>query len=198
MAESLDPRNRLRQAASGDVNALRATRSAWLWGSVVVAFLILQLVIGGLAYKLATGDPSVAVMPDYHQRALHWDDEIARRKRSDQLGWTSTLQWDAHSQGKVGREFAVQVKDSNGNAIAGGQASLRFFHHTRGGDVATMNLKERSPGEYVGLLPMSQPGLWDVEFSLARDEDEAYWRHETLDIASDVSASGVSTTDAAE
>jgi nitrogen fixation protein FixH len=203
MAESMDQRNRLSHTTHEDTNNSQATRSAWLWGSVVVAFLILQLVIGVLAFKLATGDPSVAVMPDYHERALHWDDELARRKRSDQLGWKSAFQWGDLRPQATGREFAVDMVDSAGNAVTGGEASVRFFHHARGVDVATMKLQERLPGEYVAQLPMAKLGLWDVEFSLSRGQDEAYWRQETIDIVSDTavgvaSGSDDTETDAAE
>lgn len=202
MAESMDQRKQQSHPGGEEVNQTLATRTAWLWGSVVVAFLILQLVIGGLAYNLATGDPSVAVMPDYHERALHWDDELARRKRSNKLGWKSAFQWSDVSQAASGRDFVVDVVDADGNAVAGGQASMRFFHHARGVDVATMKLQERLPGEYVAELPMAKPGLWDVEFSLSRSPDEVYWRQETIDIANDsavvVSAVGDTAAGAAE
>lgn len=181
----MDQRNQQAQTVNEDINKSRATRSAWLWGSVVVAFLILQLVVGGLAFNLATGDPSVAVVPDYHERAINWDDEVARRKRSDQLGWKSAFQWGETSSEASGREFAIEVVDSDGKAVAGGEASVRFYHHARGVDVATMTLQERSPGKYGAELPMAKLGLWDVEFSLSRGQDEAYWRQQTIDIGGD-------------
>jgi nitrogen fixation protein FixH len=188
MSELLEKRN---QQASGQATELvgsSASRSAWLWGSVVVAFLILQLVIGGLAFNLATGDPSVAVMPDYHQRALNWDDEMARRQRSDQLGWRATLTWGTvtvSETGESGREVMVQVADTGGSAVTDGDASILFFHHTRAGDVSTLKLQERASGEYVATLPMQKPGFWDIEFSLARGPGEAFWHQETLDISDD-------------
>ena len=181
----MDQQNHQSHTANEDPDKSRATRSAWLWGSVVVAFLILQLVIGGLAYNLATGDPSVAVVPDYHERAINWDDELARRKRSDQLGWKSAFQWGEISSVARGREFAIEVIDSDDNAVTGGNASVRFYHHARGVDVATMALQELSPGKYGAELPMVKPGLWDVELSLLRGPDEAYWRQETIDIGGD-------------
>ncbi len=185
MAETLDQRNHQSHAANEDPEKSRATRSAWLWGSVVVAFLILQLIIGGLAFNLATGDPSVAVVPDYHERAINWDDEVARRKRSEQLGWKSAVQWGDISSRASRREFAIEVVDSDGKAVTGGEASVRFYHHTRGVDVATMTLQEHSPGKYGAELPMAKPGLWDIEFSLSRGQDEAYWHQQTIDIGSD-------------
>jgi nitrogen fixation protein FixH len=185
MAESMDQRNHQSHTASEDPEKSRATRSAWLWGTVVVAFLILQLVIGGLAFNLATGDPSVAVVPDYHERALNWDDELARRKRSDQLGWKSSARWSDTSSETNRRELAIEVVDSDGNPIVGGEATVRFYHHARGVDVATTALQEISPGKYGAQLPMAKQGLWDIEFSLSRGQDEAYWHQQTIDIGDD-------------
>ncbi len=188
MSAFLEKRNQQASDEATELTGSSATRSAWLWGSLVVAFLILQLVIGGLAFNLATGDPSVAVMPDYHQRALNWDDEMARRQRSDQLGWRATLTWgivNVSETGEGGREVVVQVADTGGSAVTGGDASILFFHHTRAGDVATLRLQERASGQYVATLPMQKPGYWDIEFSLARGPGEAFWHQETLDISDD-------------
>lgn len=188
MSAFLEKRNQQASDEATELTGSSATRSAWLWGSLVVAFLILQLVIGGLAFNLATGDPSVAVMPDYHQRALNWDDEMARRQRSDQLGWRATLTWgivNVSETGEGGRQVVVQVADTGGSAVTGGDASILFFHHTRAGDVATLRLQERASGQYVATLPMQKPGYWDIEFSLARGPGEAFWHQETLDISDD-------------
>jgi nitrogen fixation protein FixH len=201
MSEFLEKRNQKVPCEATELTGSSASRSAWLWGSLVTAFLILQLVIGGLAFNLATGDPSVAVMPDYHERALNWDDEMARRQRSDQLGWRATLTWGAvaaSETGESGREVVVHVVDTDGAAVTGGDASIRFFHHTRAGDVSSLKLQERAPGAYVWTLPMEKPGLWDIEFSLARGPGEAFWHQETLDIPEDILTGVDFSTDAAE
>lgn len=201
MSQFMEKRNLSTVGATDELSGSGATRSAWLWGSVVVAFLILQLVIGGLAFNLATGDPSVAVMPDYHQRALNWDDEMARRKRSDQLGWQAAISWGeviVGESGESGREVVVVVKDAAGNAVTSGDASIQFFHHTRAADVSTLKLEERGSGEYAATLPMSKQGLWDIEFSMARGADEAYWYQETVDFADDTRLSFDSRADRSE
>jgi|GEM_PF-1353923 len=201
MSGFLEKRNQKVSAEATELTGSSATRSAWLWGSVVVAFLILQLVIGGLAFNLATGDPSVAVMPDYHERALNWDDEMARRQRSDQLRWRTTLSWGevtASETSQSGRQVVILVADAVGGAVTGGDASIQFFHHTRAGDVSTLKLQERASGEYVAMLPMEKPGLWDIEFSMARGPDEAFWHQETLDISDDAVTGVDSATDATE
>jgi len=182
MTKPGDDRPLLPPTHPAELSGSNATWAAWIWGTVVVAFLILQLVIGGFAYRLASHDPSVAVMPDYHHRALHWDDEMARRQRSEALAWTATLQWGEPIEDGSKRELFVSVVDRTGTAVTGGTASLLFFHHTRAADVATVPLHERPGGQYVAALPIIRLGLWDLEFSLQRGADEAFWVQRTIDV----------------
>lgn len=189
-------------SSSTELSRNGATKAAWIWGSVVVAFLVLQLVIGGAAFRLAGGDPSVAVMPDYHQRALNWDDEVARRSASDSLRWRATVQYGQATDGES-RLVMIRVADSDDAAITGGAAELLFFHHTRAADVMTMPLVERDPGEYVATLPIVKPGLWDWEFTLARGENERFLDRRTIDIdaavdAVEIKAADVDVVDASE
>ncbi len=148
----------------------------------MTAFLVLQLIIGGLAFALATRDPSVAVMPDYHERALRWDDQVSRRQQSDALGWRATIRLGDQSIDGTTRQLTYQVVNSDGSPISGGVASLRFFHHTRAADVADRPLAETSPGIYSAMLPITRPGLWDIEFSLIVDNEQRFWTAETIDL----------------
>jgi len=166
---------------STELTGKGATKAAWIWGSVVVAFLLLQLAIGAAAFILAGGDPSVAVMPDYHQRALNWDDEVARRDLSDSLRWRATLDYGDPIDAAT-RPVSIRVVDSSGDAVTGGQAELLFFHHTRAGEVMTMPLVERDPGQYAAALPIVKPGLWDLEFTLARGDGERFLDRRTIDV----------------
>ena len=54
-------------------------RAAWRWGGFVVGLLSLQVAGGITAIVLATGDESVAVVPNYHEKSLQWDAEVAVR-----------------------------------------------------------------------------------------------------------------------
>lgn len=162
-----------------------AKRAAWLWGCVVVAFLALQLVIGGLAYRLASRDPSVAVMPDYHERALRWDDEVASRKLSDALGWQATALIGQLDEAGEFRDFEVRVLDASGEPILDGEVELAFFHHVRAGDHTIRPLAESAPGVYSARLPLARLGLWDLHLTLSRGESERFRWTRTVDLATD-------------
>jgi nitrogen fixation protein FixH len=170
------------RSPTGELSGPRATRAAWAWGSFVTGFLVLQLVAGGLAIALASRDPSVAVMPDYHQKALRWDEEVASRQRSMALRWqTEVTVTPVPNQPQV-RHLAVRVVDSSGQPVTGGSAELSFFHHTRAGDFASRPLSETEPGVYSAALPISRDGLWDFDFTLSRNADERFRDSQTIEL----------------
>lgn len=167
---------------NGELSGPQATRAAWQWGSFVVGFLSLQLVVGGLAIALAARDPSVAVMPDYHEKALRWDEEIASRQRSEALKWKAEVVIAPVPNQPQLRELTVRVVDARGEPITGGTAAISFFHHTRASDFASRPLSEIEPGVYSAALPMSRSGLWDIDFTLSRNPDEQFRDSRTLDL----------------
>ncbi len=156
-----------------------SSRSAWLWSGFVTAFLILQLVIGGAAFYLATGDPSVAVLPDYHTRALHWDDEVQRRRQSDALGWQFSVDW---SRSPVA---SVTCVDPHGQPIDGGQGTVRYYHHARAGDVRDQPLAAGEAGQYQAELNLDRPGLWTVQWQLQRSDQEIFLLEQEIESFAD-------------
>jgi len=184
LASSNNP-NREDGSDRPELRGSAAKRAAWRWGCVIVAFLALQLVIGGLAYRLASRDPSVAVMPDYHDRALRWDDEVASRRQSDALGWQASALIGQLDEAGEFRDLEVRVLDSAGEPILGGQVELAFFHHVRAGDHAIRPLTESAPGVYSARLPLVRLGLWDLHLTLTRGESERFRWTRTVDLATD-------------
>ena len=65
-------------------------RAALRWGGFVVALLSLQVIGGIAAIMIATGDESFAVVPNYHQKALHWDDEVQAPRGLETFGLDGT------------------------------------------------------------------------------------------------------------
>lgn len=168
-----------------ELRGAAANRAAWLWGSVVTAFLILQLIIGGLAFSLASKDPSVAVMPNYHERALRWDDEVASRRLSDSLGWqvTAVIHEPSPTGGK--REIEFRLVDANSAPVSDAQAEIEYFHHARAGEFANHPLRETGPGIYAAELPLLRKGLWEIDLTAIRSDAERFRWTRTVDLADD-------------
>ncbi len=117
-----------------------ANRSAALrWGSFVVGLLSLQVIGGIIAIMLATGDKSVAVVPDYHQKALDWDEHVAIRAASQRLGWNAEM-----TQAGEGTSTGLQLylRDQTGQLVQIESGWIEIFRHARAGQVRRVPISD--------------------------------------------------------
>jgi nitrogen fixation protein FixH len=172
-------------AAANEVDQQRraARRAGWFWGTLVVGFLSLQLTIGGVAIYLATGDPSVAVVPDYYQKAVDWDRTLAIRQASDQLGWRAEIDVTSASTSTGDRVLTIQILDASGQPVdrLGGECEL--YHHARASQRQRIPLKSVGRGCYQGIARMPEKGLWEISLRLEDQRSTLSFLHgETLRI----------------
>lgn len=147
------------------------TVARWKWAGLVVGLLVLQVLMGGFAALLAVSDPAFAVIPNYHERAMHWDDVVAARQASAALGWKSQVV-AADSADLFGkRSLTVRLQDAAGQPLADAQVRLQLYHHARPLEVQEVTLlpDAAAPGQYVGEAIIRRQGLWEVELKADRD-----------------------------
>ncbi len=133
------------------------------WVSLVVGLLGLQLTIGFVAIGLATGDPSVAVIPNYHNAALDWDVDRRATTAAKRMGWTVEIQVSDVSDGGGRRATSVSVHDDLGQPVDGLRIVGSVYHHARASNIERIDLPSVGDGRYLTLAPMQRPGLWQVE-----------------------------------
>ena len=155
-------------------------RAAWFWISLVVLFLTVQVAGGAFAIYLATGDPSVAIVPDYHTKAIAWDEELARRDASDRLQWRAVVQFADAADVTGGRLITVRLTHANGEPVLGASGAAKLYHHARAGTVQTVALTMQEAGIYVGRARIVREGLWQVELDLQRGAEEQFVSNETI------------------
>ncbi len=123
------------------------------------------------AAVLAVSDPSMAVVPDYHEKALHWDDHLASQAASDRLGWTIAIVPSRNPSSTGTRELLFFVRDRNEKPVTGAQGDLRLYHHARAGQAESVSLKETEPGTYSCNVHMNRAGTWQIELTMQRQDD---------------------------
>ncbi|MDG2223838.1 MAG: FixH family protein [Rubripirellula sp.] len=157
-------------------------RAAWKWGSLVVGLLGLQVAGGIFAIMLATGDESVAVVPDYHQKALQWDEKRAVKRASDQLGWQCVIEALPVSEGRGFAGLTAALKDDQGEIIKAKQGTLRWFRHTRANSVQQIPI----PGGPLTAMRLEDcfdaNGLWDVTIDVTDLDGNRFTQTATLNI----------------
>ncbi len=156
-------------------------RAAWMWGSFVVMFLAAQIVIGVFAVVLATGDPSFAVVPDYHEKAIHWDESVKLQEESNRLGWQAVIVTSTSADNLGARTLVVTLVDRHGHAISDASVRVRAFHHARAGDPVEGTLLSHHDGHYTSAVPMRRNGLWQIEITATRGGDEQFLLSRTVD-----------------
>lgn len=155
----------------------------WTWVGLIVGLLAIQVMIGGMAIFLANSDPAHAVVPNYHQQAVEYDNVLAARQVSHQLGWTWTMVPGQQLDSNGKRLLMVQLQDGKAQPLTEARVGVQLWHHARGNQRQNMNLVPvpEKPGWYHGEAVVDRPGLWQVELNVDRqkehfvDRRENYW-----------------------
>lgn len=143
------------------------TVARWKWAGLVVGLLVLQVLMGGFAALLAVSDPAFAVIPNYHDRSMHWDDVVAARQASAALGWKSRVS-AADSADMFGkRRLTISLEDATGRPLAGAQVRLQLYHHARPLEIQEVTLLPdvAAPGQYFAEAIVRRDGIWEVELT---------------------------------
>lgn len=144
-----------------------------LWPMLVVGLLTMQVVLCGVAMTLAGADASFAVEPDYHRKALHWDDEAAARAASAKLGWRVAVRLD-------GGHAVLALCDREGAPVSGATVAGEYFHHARAAARREFRATE-ADGDYHADVRIDRAGLW--EFRVRADRGgERFECAQTLEI----------------
>jgi len=154
-----------------DQPATERTGRVWVWPAIVVVLLVMQIVISGAAFVIATSDPAFAVEEDYHDKALNWDDTVAAREASAALGWKAAVrvgEIDASGQ----RAVVVTLTDANAAPLAGAEVELIAFHHARAAEKLRAKLTPISGGIYAAKLAMPRDGWYEFRLVARRGESQ--------------------------
>lgn len=148
------------------------TVARWKWAGLIVALLALQVLMGGFAALLAVSDPAFAVVPDYHEQAMRWDDVVAARRASEALGWKSQVSISSAGDMFGKRALTVTLRDAAGRPLSDALLQLKLWHHARPLDIQTVRLTPdpATPGQYSGEVIARRPGLWEVELTADRGD----------------------------
>ena len=151
--------------------ALPRPRTWLFWPSVVIALLAGQLLVSLSAVYIAFTDRSHAVLPDYYERAVDWDQHQAARRDSAALGWHTTWRIDDSADMFGQREVQLGLTDARGQAVFAEEVELVYFHHARAGRRATASMTSAGDGSYLATLAMREDGIWQIELTARRGSE---------------------------
>lgn len=146
-------------------------RRAWLWPGIVVGMLCVHTFGILIVVFIATSDPSQAVVPDYHAKAVNFDREQAQRRASEALGWTCQADASQSPDLRGQRAVRLSLRDAKGEPLTGATVSLDAFHHARANKLVHAELTESAPGEYTAVMSMQRDGLWTLAVDVKLGDD---------------------------
>jgi nitrogen fixation protein FixH len=154
------------------LRAVRAERHARLtWCSLIIFMLFGSVGMWIYAAVLAVSDPSMAVVPDYHEKALQWDKHLDVQRATQALGWTIAYVPGPPKDASGMRELTLFIRDRDARPVCGASGRLRLYHHARAGAAVTTPLVESEPGTYVCSVTMARAGYWQMELTLDRGDE---------------------------
>jgi hypothetical protein len=163
----------------------RRARRFWVGMILILLFGSMSVWIGTAV--VAINDPSMSVLPDYHQQALRWDEVQQERAASDRLGWEVRLGLEPLGSQQAfsgvlskppGRPISmafVTLLDTAGLPVTGASGTLRYYAHARVKRVEQVDLFEQSPGVYRVPLTMDASGLWQWDLKIQRGDQRFVW-----------------------
>jgi hypothetical protein len=150
------------------MSSLRERTWEQRWAFAPIGLLL--ACVGGLATmaSIAADDPSFSLEPSYYEKAVHWDEQQARKAESARLGWRLEARVETRPEGA---SLVARIDGSNGRPLRGATVRLEAFANARAGEVRHLRLEERKPGEYSTLLEAARPGLWEFRFEVELGAD---------------------------
>lgn len=147
---------------SGD-NQPSEDASRYIWCGVIIGLLCLQLVGCVFALIMATTSSSMAVIPDYHQKAMQWDAHKAQQAKTAALGWKESIDVSGPMDIMENRLITIRVEDADGNPVDINQMEATIYHHADAATLHEVSLEQLAPGTFRGKLRLRKAGLWQVE-----------------------------------
>lgn len=137
------------------------------WPIGIALVLILSAGSNIWVALIAAHDEAFAVEPDYYQKAVHFDDEMALRAGSAKLGWRVIPTLALGVPGQSGSLDAT-VTDSSGTPITGATVQVLAMHNARASHQLTATLLDAGEGRYRAPLDAVRPGEWELRFLVTR------------------------------
>jgi nitrogen fixation protein FixH len=139
----------------------KARAATFRWPLIIIAMLATHVTIMMIAVTLATRDPDFSVVPDYYNKATHWDQQQAALKASALLGWHLRIEPAPQVDPLGVRNVRFTLVDAAGVPIHDAAIEVAYFHHAHGDHTQTLQLHSDATGTIEQPLPMRYEGIWE-------------------------------------
>lgn len=138
------------------------------WPFIIVGLLGLHVTGMVIAVTIAQRDRGMLIVPNYYDKAQHWDAAQAERRASRQLGWTVRTETALKVDAQGRRAVCFVLTDAKGAAVPGARLHVDYFHHAHPNQQNALTLAEPDrddPTRFTQLVSMPYPGVWEFHFT---------------------------------
>ena len=164
---------------STDQPQLRKAGRKWPW--IIVGLLAVHVAGMVTAAMIATHDRSFAVVDNYYEKAVHWDQSQAILRASREMGWKVEIKPGDRVDPLGRRRVEFVVTDAQGRAIESSVLTAEYFHDAHASEVRKVTLSPdgSDPSHFGAVLPMRYAGVWEYQISVTAG-DKTYVEKKTL------------------
>lgn len=153
----------LTEQSSSDAEQQSETVSRFVWVGVIVGLLGLQIVGCMFALFMATTSRSMAVIPDYHRKAMEWDTHKAQQVADAALGWKESIDVSRPIDIMENRLITIRIEDTEGIPVKIDRMKTTVYHHADAAQLHEVSMERLAPGTFRGKLRIRKAGLWQIE-----------------------------------
>ena len=137
------------------------------WPLFIVGFLALGITWSISVVVASQSDGGAAVIDNYYEKAVAWDNEASLRAYSNQQGWRLAIdRIDANPP-----RLVILITSTDGTPATGLAGTLKALRPQKSSPVLQRALTESidTPGQYSVPFSEFTPGLWDFAIDARRD-----------------------------
>ena len=142
-----------------------------MWTAFILMFFVIQAIIWTIAISITSRDESHAVVANYDEQALKWDEVKAMQRASYELGWQSQIAVDSNADIRGHRGLKLKITDKDGNAVDNAMISLQAFHRGRASEVQNLEFTEVERGTYQSTIQLRKTGNWQFSGVATKQAD---------------------------
>jgi len=149
-----------------DQPQLREAGRKWPW--IIVGLLSVHIAGMVTAAMIATHDKSFAVVDNYYEKAVHWDQSQAMLRVSRELGWNVEIRPSGRVDPLGRRRVDFVVTNAQGRAIPSAVLNVEYFHDAHASEVRKVTLSPdgNDPTRFGVVFPMRYAGMWEYQVTV--------------------------------
>ena len=130
--------------------------------TIAIVVLLGRNVSALVALATAANTSKAQIIPDYYDRAAHYDDALDEATRSVATGWTAQV---ALARTTV----EVSARDAAGRPLEGATVRVTGYPRVHAVDALDVSLMARGAGRYAVTLAAPVHGAYDLRVTVERD-----------------------------